>query len=532
MFSQKIRENMLNDELNKKIQYLSLPENQTAICGIVRGIERETLRVQPDGALSQQPHPAAYGSALTHPYVTTDYSESLLEFITPASTCASKTMTQLTDIHAYVVKNLGDEYLWPLSMPCYVRDEDDIQLAQFGSSNSGQMKHLYRQGLKYRYGSYMQIISGIHFNLSFPDSMWQTLAKMQGMSESNQDFQSEQYLNLIRNFKRYVWLLTYLYGASPALCGSFIGDKASKYPFETIGNGGLYLPYATSLRLSDLGYTSNAQSELNISYSCLKSYVAGLRQAIKTPVDDYQIPDDNPNNHRQLNNNLLQIENEYYSPVRPKRTTQRNEKPTDALAERGIEYVEIRSMDVNPFSSVGIELSQIHFLDVFLTYCLLADSPVLNGELSTQATDNLNKVILQGREPGLTLIDNSQSVGLKEWGLSLFDDLAAVANWMDKASDSDTYSSEVAVQRQAVEDSNLTLSAQFLTELKTKNIGSGSWGLNRAIENKAALAQTQAQLFTDEKMAEHTIQSLAEQKNIEAADEVDFETFLADYFAG
>jgi glutamate--cysteine ligase len=521
---------MLNDELYKKIQYLSLPENQGAICGIVRGIERETLRVQPDGSLSQQPHPRAYGSALTHPYITTDYSESLLEFITPASTCASKTMAQLTDIHAYVVKNLGDEYLWPLSMPCYVRHEDDIQLAEYGNSNSGQMKHLYRQGLKYRYGSFMQIISGIHFNLSFPDSMLDALAKMAGLPASNQDFQSEQYLNLIRNFKRNVWLLTYLYGASPALCGSFIGDKASKYPFETVGKGSLYLPYATSLRMSDLGYTSNAQSDLNISYSCLKRYVAGLREAIKTPVADYEIPQVNPKGHKQLNNNLLQIENEYYSPVRPKRTTQRNEKPTDALAERGIEYVEIRSMDVNPYSPVGIELSQIYFLDVFLTYCLLEHSPTLDGDLGEQAQDNLGKVILRGREPGLQLTRNSEAIELKAWGLSIFDDLAAIAAWMDKASQSNTYSPIIAEQRKAVEDSSLTLSARFLNELKQKDIGSGVWGVNQAGKNKEILTNTDAQLFTDEKMAAHTVKSVAEQKAIEDADEVDFETFLSDYF--
>ncbi|NQZ09736.1 MAG: glutamate--cysteine ligase [Algicola sp.] len=527
---------MLNQELVNKLNDLSSPENLSAVIGITRGIERETLRVKADGSLSQKPHPDAFGSALTHPYITTDYSEALLEFITPASTDANKTMAQLTDIHAFVVKNLGDEYLWPISMPCYVRDEDDIQLANYGTSNSGQMKHLYRQGLKFRYGSFMQVISGIHFNLSFSESLWETLAKREGLDGSSQDFKSEQYLNLIRNFKRNVWLLTYLYGASPALCGSFIGERASKYPFEKIGNGGLYLPYATSLRLSDLGYTSNAQSELNISYSSLKEYVAGLREAIKTPVDAYKIPAQNPNGHAQLNNNLLQIENEFYSPVRPKRTAASNEKPTDALAERGIEYVEIRSMDVNPYSPVGIDLSQIHFLDVFLSYCLLKESPVLCDAENNRVEENHTQVILRGRDPELKLKhhDNHQDRErtIADWGSEVFDELDLVAAWLDKASDSDVYRNVVGEQRKAVIDPDLTLSAKFLNELKAAGVGSGLWSLNQAKINKELLANTQSRLFDDELMKNHAVESIAKQKVVEDSDKEDFETFLEGYFAG
>lgn len=518
--------------LNNKLKYLSLPENINVICGIKRGIEREALRFQPSGALSQTPHPAVFGSALTHPYITTDYSESLMEFITPASVCAHKTLNQLTDIHAYVVKNLGDEFLWPLSMPCYIEGEGTIKLAQYGTSNTGKMKHLYRQGLKYRYGSEMQIISGIHFNLSFPDSMWQALAKMEGLEGSSQDYQSAQYLNLIRNYKRYVWLLTYLYGASPALCGSFIGDKASAYPFESLGKGTLYLPHATSLRLSDLGYTNNAQESLNISYSTLPEYVAGLRKAIKTPFADYEPSDEKPGSEYQLNSNLLQIENEFYSPVRPKRVTQQNEKPTDALAERGIEYVEIRSMDVNPFAAVGITLEQIQFLDVFICYCLLKDSPVLDGEENRTAEDNLNKVILQGRAPELTLNDNGAQRTLNEWGLSVFDELEKVAVWLDEAHKSDEYQQVIKAQRQAVIDPELTLSAQYLNELLRDNVDNGHWGVKRSKTYKAQLSQLSPTIYSDETMVEHADASKTKQLAIEQADEVDFTTFLENYFAG
>ncbi len=518
--------------LNNKLQYLSLPENLNAVCGIRRGIERETLRFRPDGGLSQEPHPAVLGSALTHPYITTDYSEALLEFITPAGKNARETINQLTDIHRYVVKNLGDEYLWPLSMPCYVESEDDIPLAQYGSSNIGKMKHRYRQGLKYRYGSTMQVISGIHFNLSFSDALFKTLAIEQGLKDTSQDFQSDQYLGLIRNFKRYAWLLTYLYGASPALCGSFIGEQTNAYPFESVGKGSLYLPYATSLRLSDLGYTNNAQASLNISYSSLDEYVAGLRKAIKTRLPEYQLDDDNSEGHQQLNSNILQIENEYYSPVRPKRTTESNEKPTDALAQRGIEYVEIRSMDINPFSAVGITLEQMHFLDVFLCFCLLKDSPALVGAESGAAEANFNKVILQGREPQLTLQHNGAEHLLSEWGNELFDELEAVATWLDKAHQTEHYQAVVSEQRKSIDDPDLTLSAQFLNELRRDNMDNGHWGITQAKANKEALLKVIPTVFDDEVMAEQTELSRVKQRDIEQADTVDFETFLANYFAG
>lgn len=435
---------MSSQQLEQKIEFLTQEGHKSSICGILRGIERETLRVHPDGSLSQLAHPKVLGSALTHPYITTDFSESLLEFITPASQCVDTTVNQLADIHHHVINNIGDEYLWPMSMPCYIPSEDDIQLANYGSSNVGQMKHLYRCGLKFRYGSAMQAISGIHFNLSFPPQLMDSLANFEGIEASSQDFQSDQYLRLIRNFKRNVWLLTYLFGASPALCGSFLNaSQIAKYPFKKVGQGSLYLPYATSLRLSDLGYTSNEQSSLNISYDNLTDYIKGLRSAIQTPVDSYIIPEDQKDVHAQLNNNILQIENEYYSPIRPKRTAASNEKPTDALESRGIEYIEMRSLDINPYSPVGIDKTQIYFLDVFAAYCLLKESPNMGDEEQNVATSNLEEVILRGRDPKLTLghynhdIGATEQLSLPDYGEQIFAELAMVAAYLDKVSNDD-----------------------------------------------------------------------------------------------
>ena len=528
---------MSSQQLEQKIEFLSQEQHKSSVCGIVRGIERETLRVHPDGSISQGAHPKVLGSALTHPYITTDFSEALLEFITPASRCVDTTVNQLADIHHYVANNIGDEYLWPLSMPCYIPSEDDIKLANYGTSNVGQMKHLYRRGLKFRYGSTMQAISGIHFNLSFPTKLMDSLANFEGLETSSQDHQSSQYLGLIRNFKRNVWLLTYLFGASPALCGSFLNEQQkAKYPFKEVGQGSLYLPYATSLRLSDLGYTSNEQSSLNISYDNLPDYIKGLRRAIQTPVDSYVIPPELEDTHAQLNNNILQIENEFYSPIRPKRTAASNEKPTDALESRGIEYIEMRSVDINPYSPVGIDKTQIYFLDVFAAYCLLKESPDMGAQEQSIANSNLEEVILRGRDPELKLgVYNHQSgeveqVGLAQLGEQVFAELKLVADYLDKVSNSDIYAKNVAEHLTWVQDSSKTLSARYLNELLENNIGSGRWGKAKAAENKAALQAHQVKLFDTAHMQEKSAESLDKQVEIEKADKVDFETFLADYF--
>ena len=258
------------------------------LTGIRHGIERETLRINPDGALAQSPHQYALGSALTHEFITTDFSESLLEFITPPEMSVKKTIGQLNDVHKFTVSNIGDERLWPLSMPCFIEGQDAIPIANFGSSNVGKMKTLYREGLKNRYGSTMQAISGVHFNFSLPDEFWQQWLSKTSEEKSNKDTISAAYFALIRNYRRFCWLIPYLYGASPAICGSFIKGKETELPFEKLGTGTYYLPYATSLRMSDLGYTNSAQSGLNICYNQIDSYIKSLRAAISQPSSAFQ----------------------------------------------------------------------------------------------------------------------------------------------------------------------------------------------------------------------------------------------------
>ncbi|MEI8600649.1 glutamate--cysteine ligase [Shewanella sp. PP-Sp27a-2] len=515
---------------NELVQHLSDAHGRTALLGMLRGIEREALRIDESGYLATDSHPEALGSALMHSRITTDYSEALLEFITPVHNNVEQLLNGLTETHAFSVRHLHGQRLWPVSMPCYVKDEKQIPVARYGSSNTGMMKTLYRKGLTYRYGALMQIISGVHFNFSVSQELWQSLYELSDKQLSYDDFISESYFGLIRNYRRLVWVLPYLFGASPALCSSFIKDQKTDLKFEKTGHGTLYLPYATSLRMSDLGYTNKEQEELNISYNSLPEYLAGVNAAIKMPSANFaNIGVKVDGEYRQLNANVLQIENEFYSPIRAKRVTRSGEKPSEALARAGVEYIEVRALDVNPFSPIGIEATQVRFLDLFLLYCLLTQSPKSEASEEARLSANLKAVVLEGRKPGLELLTANGSRSLKSWLEELFDALQPLAVLLDgEATD---YQVALAHWRKAVEDPNLTLSGQVLQNVINKGQDHGQWVMT--------LAQQYYQFFVDYPLSSETIaqyqaeasSSLNKQAELEAAQRsVSFDDYLEDYF--
>ena len=504
---------------------------KSSLTEIKHGVERETLRVKPDGELAQTPHNELLGSALTHDFITTDFSESLLEFITPPETSADVTLSQLQDLHKYVLSHMGDEKLWPMSMPCFIRNDDEIPLAQYGSSNIGKMKTLYRTGLKNRYGSMMQAISGVHFNFSLPDSFWQQWISKTSSDDVNKDSISAGYFALIRNYRRFCWLIPYLYGASPALCGSFIKGKNTTLSFKKLGKGTYYLPYATSLRMSDLGYTNSAQSGLAICYNDVDSYIESLRKAINKPSTTYQkFADKKDGQHQQLNANVLQIENELYSPIRPKQPTKRLEKPTDALDARGVDYIEVRALDVNPFIGIGIERNQFYFLDVFLVYCAITPSDFMRAEQYQETEANLKAVVNAGRDPELRLSQNGQAVTLPEWADSLLTEMNEVAKVLDSANNCSDYTEALAVEWQKIINPQLTPSARILETLLSTGQDNGELGLSLADAYKQQMLAADYQLMSAEELLRHAQSSLNKQKEIELQDELSFDEFLQDYF--
>ncbi|MBF7730075.1 glutamate--cysteine ligase [Pseudomonas sp. N040] len=521
----------MSDLYALRLALLNEPANLPLLRQCLHGIERECLRVDSHGQLALTPHPQALGSALTHAQITTDYSESLLEFITPAEADPAETLADLERIHRFAYSKLGAEYLWSPSMPCPLPAEEDIPIARYGSSNIGKLKYVYRKGLALRYGKAMQCIAGIHYNFSLPSTLWPLLQAADGDSGSSTDYQSASYIALIRNFRRYSWLLMYLFGSSPVLDAGFL--RGRQHELQQLDRDTLYLPWATSLRMSDLGYQNNAQAGLTPCYNDLASYTSSLRAAVSTPYPEYVALGTKTadGEWQQLNTNVLQIENEYYSSIRPKRVTNSGERPIQALLARGVQYVEVRCLDINPFQPLGIDLEEARFLDAFLLFCAFAESPSLGGAECRDCTTNFLKVVKEGRRPGLHLQRQGEPVLLQEWAGQLLDSIADTARLLDQAHASTEHASALQAQRDKVADAALTPSAQVLAVLRQRQESFQQFALRQSQEHaryfrRQPLSSDQQQAF--EALAR---QSLAEQAAIEHSDAQPFDAFVAAYQA-
>jgi len=499
--------------------------------GAMHGIEKEGLRVDASGALSLTPHPRLLGSPLTNSDITTDFSESLLELITPALSEAETAIDFLSAVHQFTYSHLGEECIWAGSMPCHIEDASLIPLAEFGSSNAGKMKHIYRMGLKHRYGSMMQSIAGIHYNFSLPETFWKSLQSQKKNNDSLQSFRSASYFKMIRNFRRHSWLLLYLFGASPALSKSFMAGK--NHDLEVFNNDTLFLPYATSLRMSDLGYSTDAQASLKICFNHLETYTKSLTEAIHTAYPPYEkIGVKVDGNYRQLAATILQIENEYYSDIRPKRIAKKDETPLQALGKRGVEYIEVRNTDINPFLPVGIDLQQSLFFDVFLISCLLMSEDILSPSECKQLQNNLQKVTTNGRQPGLRLATQSGEIDINDAGTELIHEFAHTATLLDQLHNTDAYSLSVKAQALKVQDSSLTPSAMCLASMRESGAGYDEWMFTQSKKHKSAFKQKKVNDSTFKTFEQQVDESIAKQKQIEDSDTIGFDEYLKLYRTG
>lgn len=501
---------------------------QTHLKNLGHGIEKEGLRVDANGAIAQSDHPSALGFALTHPSITTDYSEALLEFITGVSTDVKDTLKELSDLHQFTQELLGDETLWCASMPCLIASDDHIRIAEYGHSNIGQLKHIYRVGLQHRYGKMMQTIAGIHYNFSIPEAFWPQWKASLGSDLSDQDFASDRYFALIRNFRRYSWLLLYLFGASPVVSKTFL--NGIEHTLQPLDDETFYLPFATSLRMSDLGYSNRAQEGLNVCFNHLDTYADSLQTAIRAPHHPYQkIGIKVEGQYQQLNSNVLQIENEYYSDIRPKRVTHSGEKPVHALMERGVQYIEVRNTDINPLLPIGIDAEQAHFLDAFLVTCLFAGEQLLTDQECAMVNANKSKIVNEGRKPGLMLDTPTGEMSREAFATEILNQVEQVAKMLDQLHNSDEYTSSVATQRARVDDPELTPSAHILSELKRTGLTFQDWTLNISRQHRETLKQTPLNPGVRAELFDAASISRVEQAAIEAADKESFDQFLENY---
>ena len=513
--------------LQQRLQQVKNSPVANTLATLQCGIEKEGLRVGISGRLSHQDHPQALGSSLTHGSITTDYSEALLEYITPVFQSPVAALNFMQELHSFSASKLQDlgEYVWPASMPCYLDGEDDIRIADFGSSNTGKLKHTYRVGLAWRYGKVMQSIAGIHFNFSPQDNFWPAYQQLLGDEQSLCDFRSSQYFGLIRNFRRHSWILLYLFGASPALDASFV--KGRDIDLEQGADGCLFGPHATSLRMSDLGYSNQVQSVLNLCFNDLENYAKSLEHAISTPLSQYEnlgVKVDGV--YRQLNSNLLQIENEYYSDIRPKRVARSGQKPVHALKEAGVEYVEVRNIDLNPFLPLGIDAQQSHFINAFLSWCLFAQSPVISDQECELIGTNQGVVVRQGRKPGLMLDTCGGPKSLQSLGQDIVTNLRLVADIMPDKAD---MLAALDTMEARLNDASLTPSAQVLAAMKEGQLSHQTLSLELAKKHQAYHLQQSLSLQRRQELSEQVSASLTDQERIEAAQTEPFDDFLAAY---
>ncbi|MCC5794745.1 MAG: glutamate--cysteine ligase [Chromatiales bacterium] len=518
----------MSEPFEARLRRLSAAGAVQLLPGGRRGVEKESLRITPRGFIAHTPHPRGLGSALTSQYITTDFSEALLEFVTPPLEDNEAALHFLHEIHRFTYHNLGEELLWPLSMPCRIRDEEDIPLAEYGSSNVARMKTTYRRGLGYRYGRFMQAISGIHFNYSVPPEFWPAWHALEGVEVDLLDFQSAAYLGLVRNVRRLDWLLLYLFGASPAVCRCFLQGRGPE--LDELDPGTVHGPWATSLRMSDLGYQNRNQADLRISANSLDEYVNDLVGATSRLRPEFAaIGVCVDGDYRQLNANALQIENEYYSTIRPKRVARSGERPTDALRRGGVEYVELRALDVSPFEPGGIGVGQMQFLEVFLLYCLLQDSPPISLQEHEVLERNHAEVARNGRNPAARLVRDGQLVTPASWGDEVIDCMLALAGLLDEAG-GDGFAMAVRAQRPLLSDPALTPSARLTDELLTRRAELADFGLALAAATRDHFLAGEADPVTLRLLEEESRRSLERQALIEAGPQPPFEQYLADYF--
>ncbi len=510
----------MNWEFKKLIKLFQKKEYNGLLSDADFGLEREFLRVDPQGNISHKPHPPGLGSPLTHPLISTDFSEAQLELITPPSRSKNSTLKSLKELHLAVLDHLGQELLWPFSMPAKLPRENKIPIAQFGDSNQGRKKTIYRRGLGLRYGRAMQTISGLHFNFAFKSKFWEKMHQESGSSLSLDNFMSEVQFGMLRNFLRYNWLNTYLFGASPAVDKSYLNRQKAK-KLRKHKRRTYYGPYATSLRMSKIGYSNKLSCQSAIRYTSLNSFIQKIRHGTSTPKEEYtKLGLTKHGKQIQLNDFILQIENEHYSLIRPKTAQKSNETLTEALAKRGVKYLELRALDLYPYDPLGIQEEYMDFLQVLITYCFFKKSPTFDRESYCNAVNNQYLVALKGRKPNLKLHkNNGRIIKLTTWANQILNQLSEIAALLDKSYNTERFSKVIQKQFAKVKNPDLTPSAKILDNILNQKKEFHQYALELAQENLETLKKSKLNKNAKTQFKQLAADSLERQKRLEIESE-------------
>ena len=396
---------------------------------IKRGIEKEFFRVDSDGFISKNSHPKSLGSALKNKYITTDFAEAQVELVTPTFEDIDELYDFLHSLHVFVAKNIDkDEMLWPLSMPPRIEDESEINLGYYHQSGIGLLKHVYRRGLKVRYGATMQCVSGMHYNFSIKRNSFPAL-----INSSDQKDINDAYLGLIRNFKRVYWYVLAEFGQTNVVDKSFVNNRS--HNLEKLNEDDMYLKEATSLRMSEIGYQSKAQKGLDIKYNSLSSFLEKIKSAITVPYEEFKNKNllDSNGEYHQISDGVIQIENEYYDSIRPKRSASNDMRPYELLKNFGIEYLEIRGVDISPTDITGMSKHHIRFLDLILIYCLVSPSPKITPEEKKVIDSNDYISIYSGRNNEADVVIDGNKTNIELAKQKILGELKYIADFMGES---------------------------------------------------------------------------------------------------
>lgn len=362
------------------------------------GIERETLRVDENGYLAKTDHPEEFGDKAHNPYITTDFSESQIEVITPALSDIKETYNFTRALYDIVAMEIGDEYLWPESMPCIIPDDKDIPVAKF--SNHSKEAQEYREKLLLKYGGKKQLISGIHYNFSFDDAIIERLYEDSEKNLSYKEFKNSIYLKVARNYLRYRWLIVYLLGASPIVHESFI--DSCKCPLKKIKCNEYSSLGAISHRNGKCGYKNKV--DLFPSYNSVDEHLESINQYI--------------------NDELIESHKELYSQIRLKPSDTRNFK--ESLLNDGIKYLEYRTIDINPFEKGGISLEDLRFLQIFNIYLLIKEESDFKN-WQEEALENQQLIAVHGIDD-IELKQDGKVINRIDFGLEILNEVMSVNN--------------------------------------------------------------------------------------------------------
>ena len=362
------------------------------------GIEREGLRCDESGNLSMKNHPKVFGDKLSNPYITTDFSESQMELITPTFKSTEETYKFLSALYDIVAMEIEDEYLWPQSMPCIIPEDNKIPIARFSDNKLGKTASEYREKLLQKYGGKKQLLSGIHYNFSFNEKFIKKLYENSDKALDYKHFKNKIYLKVSRNYLRYRWLLIYLLGGTGTVHETYIEDCVRQ--LEEVGEGGFSNEGALSYRNSECGYTN--KHELFPSYNSVEEYVSSLEQFIKE--------------------GLIESPRELYSQIRLK--AKDNYNIMDSLIEEGINYLEYRSIDINPFDNAGISLEDLEFINIFNLFLLIEDES--NYEIWQEEALENQKTISRYGQNKVTLKKDGKPIDKEEWGIEILEKIKKI----------------------------------------------------------------------------------------------------------